>query len=97
MSSIKSQSFQALLIPMFLSSCDPSQVRYRPLKSTETLGSHLVVPYSPNWRPGNERPIGPLYCLGICSMHTSKIREIMALLSPLYHGEMLKNAKVQVS
>jgi hypothetical protein len=27
-------------------------------------------------------------------MHTSKIREIMALLSPLYHAEMLKNAKV---
>jgi hypothetical protein len=30
-------------------------------------------------------------------MHTSKIREIMALLSSLYHAEMLKNAKVQVS
>jgi hypothetical protein len=30
-------------------------------------------------------------------MHTSKISEIMALLSPLYHAEMLKIAKVQVS
>ena len=30
-------------------------------------------------------------------INTSKIREIMALLSPLYHAEMLKNAKVQVS
>jgi hypothetical protein len=30
-------------------------------------------------------------------MHTSKIKEIVALLSPLYHAEMLNNAKVQVS
>jgi hypothetical protein len=30
-------------------------------------------------------------------MIASMIREIMALLSPLYHAEMLKNAKVQVS
>jgi hypothetical protein len=30
-------------------------------------------------------------------MHTSRIREIMALLSLLSHAEMLKNAKVQVS
>jgi hypothetical protein len=46
---------------------------------------------------GSEIHLGPLNCPGICSKHTSKIREIMALLSPLYHAEMLINAKVQVS
>jgi hypothetical protein len=30
-------------------------------------------------------------------MHTSKIREIMALLSPLYQCEKIKNVKVEVS
>jgi hypothetical protein len=72
-------------------------VRYRPLKSAGTLGSHLVVPLQPKFETGKESPIGLLNCPGICSMHTSKIRAIMALFSPLYHAEMLKNAKVQVS
>jgi hypothetical protein len=61
------------------------------------MGATWWYPYSPNFRPTNESPIGPLHSPGICLMHTSKIREIMALLSPLYHAEMLKNAKVQVS
>jgi hypothetical protein len=72
-------------------------VRYRSLKSAGTLGRTWWYPYSPNLRQANESPIGPLHCPGICSMHTSKIREIMALLSTLYHAEMLKIVKLQVS
>ena len=30
-------------------------------------------PYSPNWRLGNDSPLGPLQCLGVRLMHTSKI------------------------
>jgi hypothetical protein len=68
-----------------------------PWKKSNPLVATWWYPYSPNLRPANESHIGPRHYPGIHSMHTSKIREIMALLSPLYQCEMLKNAKVQVS
>ena len=34
-------------------------------------------PYNPNLRAGNDGPMCPLHCLGVCLMQTSKIREII--------------------
>jgi hypothetical protein len=47
------------------------------------LQSFYISLYNPYLRPGNESPIGPLHCPGICSMYTSKIREIMTHILPL--------------
>ena len=57
----------------------------------------MVVPLQHKFETGKWEPYNPLHCPGIYSMHTSKISEIMALLSPLYHCEILKMAKFRWS
>jgi vancomycin permeability regulator SanA len=49
-----------------------------------------MVPIQPKFEIVKREPYRPLHCPDIHSMHTSKIREIVALLSPLYDCEMLK-------
>ena len=41
-------------------------------------GATKWYPYSPNWKVGNDSPMGPLHCPGVRLMHTSKIREILS-------------------
>ena len=35
-------------------------------------------PYNPNWKVGNDSPMGPLRCRGVRLLHTSKTREIIS-------------------
>ena len=60
-------------------------------------GATKWYPYGPNWKVGNDSPTGHFHCLGVCSMHTSKIREIKSELLSLCLCRMLKSGKVRVS
>ena len=47
-------------------------------KCPHPQGATKWYPYSPNLRAGNDSPMCPLHCLGVCLMHTSKKREIIS-------------------
>lgn len=57
------------------------------------MSTTLRYPYSPI-RDRKFKSIDPIHCPAIYLMHTSKRKEIMDHLLPLYHCETLKSAKV---
>ena len=63
---------------------------------SQPQGATKWYPYSPNWRVGNDRPMGQLHCPIDRLMHTSEIREIISDLNPYVCAECEKSGNVRV-